>query len=242
MFTVQSKDNDLRRCSISLKTIFSVFVISAMLSACTSTTNSYRNALAYVLFPEPDHQLSRAEMAKRPYGTLYAKVGDLPQAVLTLAFYEQQQEKWLSGDRALLILAKGRLIKTTGFSHDLRFATNQGQDPLSKPLGQIKVGDQFSRLLDWSSPQHTSEQQQLLITATASVQLELLQHQFDAVLVTEQVTFADQSTAINQFWFDRRSGRLLQSVQQTAAFAPRIKLTHITNAYQLLPAEVSSAS
>ena len=49
---------------------------------------------------------------------------------------------------------------------------------------------------------------------------ELLQQQFDAVLVQEQVTFADQSTAINQFWFERRSGRLLQSQQQAAAFAP----------------------
>jgi hypothetical protein len=240
---VQLKDLDLRSRCVSFKTMRWVLLGSLLLmTACSGTTNSYRNALSYVLFPAPDHQLSREEMAQRPYGTLYAKVGDLPQAVLTLAFFEQQQEKWLSADRALLILAKGRLIKTTGFSHDLRFAANQGQDPLTKPLRHIKVGDQFARVLDWSTPQHTSELQQLRITAIEHTQLELLQHPFDAVLVTEQVTFADQSTAINQFWFERRSGRLLQSQQQAAAFAPVLKLTHITNAYQLLPAEVPSAS
>lgn len=240
---MQSKEKDLRSCCFTLTSArWLLLACLPLLSQCSGTTKSYQNTLSYVLFPAPDHQLSRAELAKRPYDTLYAKVGDLPQAVLVLAYDEHGQQKWLSADRALLILQQGRLVKTTGFNLDLVFSARQGIDPLSKPLAQIQVGDHFERVLDWSAAQHTNQLQKLSIISIEAASLELLQQQFDAVLVQEQVTFADQSTAINQFWFERRSGRLLQSQQQAAAFAPVMKLTHISSALRLLPVEVQSAS
>lgn len=229
-------------CSTFISARWLLLACLPLLSQCSGTTKGYQDTLSYVFFPPAGVQLSRADLAKRPYDSLYAKVGNLPQAVLVLAYDEQGQQKWLSADRALLILQQGRLVKTTGFALNLAFTVNQGIDPLSKPLAQIQVGDQFERLLDWSAPQQTSQLQKLTIISIEPVQLELLQQQFDAVLVQEEVTFADQSTAINQFWFERRSGRLLQSLQQAAAFAPVMKLTHISSAFKLLPAEVPSAS
>jgi hypothetical protein len=202
--------------------------------------NAYADAVKYVLFPSPDVQLSETELAKRSYDSLYAKVGDLPQAVLVLAFIEDDQHKWVSADRAMLVTKSGRIVKTTGFARSLLFSKNNGHDPLSLGLRQLKVGQQFERTSDWTDNSKTGYLQQFKIQNLSQVSLNLLQKNFACTLVEEEVIFPNNSSFINQFWFESRTGVLLKSRQKTAHFTDIIELTHISTAFRFLPRGVSS--
>lgn len=218
-----------------LRSILLPALLLPLVSACSGTLNGYTDSLKYVLFPAPDAQLSNADLAKRPYDSLYAKVGSLPQAVLVLAFIEDGQQKWLSADKAMLVTKQGRLVKMAGFNQNLEFSKNFGTDPLSMGLRQIAVGQQFENLSDWTETTRKGYQRKFEIKHISQVNLTLLGREFQTTLVEEEVTFADQSTFVNQFWFESRTGVLLKSRQQSAHFADVIELTHISTAFRFIP-------
>jgi hypothetical protein len=134
----------------------------------------------------------------------------------------------------------GRIVKTAGFAQSLEFSKNSGTDPLSLGLRQIAVGQQFENLSDWTDTSKKGYARKFEIKHISQVNLPLLEHTFQTTLVEEEVTFADGSTFVNQFWFDSRTGVLLKSKQQSAHFAAVIELTHISTAVRFLPQGVRS--
>lgn len=203
------------------------------LSGCSSTTRTYIDTLKLAFNQGPDVSLSNDQLANRRTDALYATVGSLPRAQLELAYVEHDQYKWRSADNAMLILQHGRLIKTTGFANDLLFMTATQDDPLKQGMAAIQPGQQWQAYTDWSVADETGYKVQFIITAAAVEQLELLNQQFATKHVTEQATFANGDTAINEFWFELKSGRLLKSKQQIAPFWQEVELIHISTAARL---------
>ena len=212
-----------------------------LFAGCSGSTQAYKEALQYAFFPAPDVQLTPEQLAQRPYDSLYAKVGNLPQAVLVLAAVENGLHKWRSADQAMLVLQKGRLVRSSGFLQNIHFSKVQGLDPISKALPHIAVGDSFERVVDGSAAEHSGELQMLTITAIRSDSLPLLGHTFSVSVVEERVQIANRSFT-NEFWFDNASGLLLKSVQQAASSFPPVELTHINVAYRLLPTGANDAA
>lgn len=204
------------------------------LTACSSTIRSYSQTLKLAFAPGDGASLTKAELATRNSDALYAKVGTLPNAVLALAYLENSQQKWISADNAMLILENGRLVKTTGFQNDLLFQRSISQDILIQNMTKIQVGQTWQSLTDWSQGYETGYITRYEIVDVGVAQLELLDHIFQTKLVTEEVTFSNGDKAINQFWFELSSGRLIKSRQTLAPFWPEIQLVHISSAGRLL--------
>ena len=209
------------------------FIALAGLTGCSSTMRTYINTLQLAFNPGADVSLSPAQLANRQHDALYATVGGLPRAVLGLAFVEHGQQKWQSADNAMLVLEQGRLVKTTGFANDLLYLAATADDPLKQPMTAIQPGQQWQSYSDWSLGDSSGSAQQYVITAIAVQPLELLQQQFATKYVTEQVSFANGDTALNEFWFELKSGRLLKSKQQLAPDWPQVELIHISTAARL---------
>ena len=218
-----------------LKTaLFLALIAIVGLSGCSSTVRTYADTLKLAFTQGEDASLTKAELAEREADALYAKVGNKPIAVLGLAFLEHGQQKWISADEAMLVIEKGRVVKTTGFSNNLMFQSNKIQDPVKQPMVKINQGQQWISYTDWSEGSETGYESRYEIIQVEVTSLDLLEHSFQTKLVTEQVTFADGTTAINFFWYDLKSGYLLKTKQTIAPFWPELELTFISSAGRLL--------
>lgn len=204
------------------------------LAGCSSTFRSYSQTLKLAFAPGDGATLSRVELASRDSDALYAKVGNLPNAVLGLGFIENGQQKWLSADEAMLVLENGRLVKSTGFQNDLIFLKALSQDPLVQDMQKIQVGQTWQSLSDWSFGYETGVMTRYEIVDINIQQLELLDHTFQTKWVVEEVNFANGKKAENQFWFELNSGRLIKSRQTIAPFWPEVELVHISTAGRIL--------
>lgn len=218
-----------------LKTALCLALIAILgLSGCSNTVRTYTDTLKLAFTPGKHASLTKAELAERESDALYVKVANKPTAVLGLAFLEHGQQKWISADEAMLVLERGRIVKTTGFSNNLMFQSNREQDPVKQAMVAINLGQQWTSHTDWSEGFETGYQNSYEIVQVEVTRLELLEHSFQTKLVTEQVTFADGSTAINLFWYDLSSGYLLHTKQNIAPFWPELELTFISSAGRLL--------
>jgi hypothetical protein len=213
-----------------------LFVFFALVSlvGCSSTFRTYTQTLELAFNQGDGASLTKAELAARESDVLYAKVGTLPNAVLVLAYLEHGQYKWVSADEAMLVLEKGRVIKTTGFENDLLYLSDTALDPLRQKMAKIQEGQAWQSSTDWSGNTESGHLVSYKILHTEVTSLDLLDHRFQTKLVTEQVTFSNGDTATNQFWFDLNSGWLLKSRQTIAPFWPEMELVHISTAGRLL--------
>lgn len=214
--------------------VFLALATTLVLSGCSSTVRTYTDTLKLAFTQGEDAFLTKAELAERDADALYAKVGTKPAAVLGLAFLEHGQQKWLSADEAMLVIEKGRIVKTTGFSNNLMFQSNKAQDPIKQTMVKVNQGQRWISYTDWSENNETGYQSGYEIIQVEVTGLDLLEHSFQTKLVTEQVTFADGSTAINLFWYDLNSGYLLKTKQTIAPFWPELELTFVSSAGRLL--------
>ncbi len=211
-----------------------IFFALASLVGCSSTFRTYTQTLELAFNPGDGVSLTKAELAARETDVLYAKVGTLPNAVLVLAYIEHGQFKWVSADDAMLVLEKGRLVKTTGFENNLVYQSDTASDPLKQKMAKIQAGQIWQSITDWSGNSGTGHLVNYEILSTEVTSLDLLEHRFQTKLVTEQVTFSNGETAINQFWFDLNSGWLLKSHQTISPFWPEVELVHVSTAGRLL--------
>jgi hypothetical protein len=211
-----------------------VYIALVSLAGCSSTFSTYTQTLELAFNPREGISLTKAELATRDNDVLYAKVGSLPNALLVLAFIEHGQYKWLSADDAMLVLEEGRLVKTAGFNNNLLYMSDTNSDPLKQKMVKIQVGQSWQSFTDWSEGSESGSLTHYEILDTEISELELLGHKFQTKLVTEQVVFSDGQTALNQFWFDLKTGLLLKSRQTIEPLWPEVELVHISSAGRLL--------
>lgn len=211
-----------------------VFFSLASLVGCSSTFRTYTQTLELAFNQGDGASLTKAELAARDSDVLYAKVGALPNAVLVLAYLEHGQYKWISADEAMLVLEKGRIVKTTGFENNLLYLSDTALDPLKQKMAKIQAGQRWQSITDWSENTESGHLLSYEILSTEITVLDLLDYRFQTKLVTEQVTFANGETAINQFWYDLNTGWLLKSRQTIAPFWSEVELVHISTAGRLL--------
>lgn len=216
--------------------LLQLFVCLALVNlvGCSSTFRTYTQTLELAFNPGDGVRLTKAELAARNSDVLYARVGSLPNALLVLAFIEHGQYKWLSADEAMLVLEQGRLVKTAGFKNNLLYMSDTSSDPFKQKMVKIQAGQGWQSFTDWSEQSESGVLIHYEILDTEISDLELLGHNFQTKLVTEQVTFPNGQTSINQFWFDLKTGWLLKSRQTIEPLWPEVELVHISTAGRLL--------
>ncbi|WP_419569481.1 YjbF family lipoprotein [Rheinheimera sp.] len=202
------------------------------LVSCTSTYKNYAYSFEQAFFPDSGVNLTADEIAAQKYDVLYVTSGNRPRALVVLAYVEQDDRKWVSNDKAMLVTRNGRVVKTAGFSTDLVYSEATVADPLQHQALELRQGLSWNSLSDWSSGD-SSVQTSYRISDVQAETLEIAGMSLPTRKVTEQVTFGNGQTAENVFWLDPSSGQVLKSLQYIAPFFSPLLIEHVTAAAKL---------
>lgn len=204
----------------------SLLLACLLLQACTQTQKGLEQTVMLAVNGPDDVTVTDEQVASLPYASLYARVNNGPRIFVVLGYDENGQQKWITQDKAMLVLQHGRLVKTLGLSSNLDEVSNLAADPLVAPL-QIENGARWTRTVQWREQGHVR----------AATQRSTFQRGSDEVLhiagepvpcrVWHETVEIDSSGAEwqNTFWIDNRNGTVLQAHQQLAADAFPIATT-----------------
>lgn len=188
------------------------FILLWSLTGCAQSIQDVGDTLHLAWYGTPDVTLSSDDILRIPYASIYARVGSAPQAFLVLAFAENEQLKWVSQDRTMLITQHGRLIKTLGFLNNQSEIHTLEPDPLSQPLSIIEK-QKWAWQLTWQEgrQRHTAD-----LTSTFSPQnkvtLNFNGENARYQLINEYVSNGDQHFS-NRYWVNIRTGKVEKSQQ-----------------------------
>jgi len=210
---------------------FIVFFLFLSLTGCSGTWRTYKDMIDYAWTEVPDKTFTLAEIKAYPYDLIYARLDEKPQVALVLASSANGRQKWRSSDRATFTLQHGRVVKTYGLVNDLLYSEDSGVDPLSSMYQQP---GNFQRLTDWALHNESGYPQLFAYQHSTNESVELDGKSLATRKVSELVTFADGSTAMNYFWFSLEKPILVKSEQQLAPFGPRLTLTYVSRIARFL--------
>ncbi len=216
---------------VLLRNVF-IIVSLSMLTACSSTIESYKQTLKSAFVPAADVELDLVTLQQNPGSFLYLRPNDRGRAALALISSQSGIAQWYSADNRIVELNQGRLSKLQGFKPNLDFVAFSTPDPISLPLDKIRAGLTARSVNDWSYSQLTSYTVAHEVIDKSSTSLTFFDRSFPMVLVQEKVTFPDGSTFINQFWFDANSGQLVKSIQKPSHFSAQFELIEISKIAQ----------
>lgn len=218
-----------------IKKIILVFITIHMLSACTPTMRSHYHNIRLAMTSDSDGRMERRLVEDSDVQVAFVKSGDRGWATVALAFNENGQEKWISGDRAMLVTKNGYVIKTIGFTNDLMFTS----DLDSLPLPDYQQSSTWTRYQDWFKGEYGYEVHSKF-SKVADENIEILGEVFNTVKVRESAEYLGKANSIrfddqwnNYFWYDKKSGALLQSQQKVSPFADEFTITYASLALSL---------
>ncbi|ORM64795.1 hypothetical protein PRCB_24695 [Pantoea rodasii] len=204
----------------------SLLLLCLLLQACTQTQKGLEQTVMLAVNGPDDVTVTDQQVADLPYASLYARINDGPRIFVVLGYDEQGQQKWITQDKAMLVMQHGRLVKTLGLVNNLDDISNLAQDPLADTL-HLQNGASWTRVVQW-------REKEKVRAATA---LSTFQRGDDAVLsiagervpcrVWIETVHIDSLGAEwqNTFWIDNRDGTVLQANQMLAADAFPVNIT-----------------
>jgi hypothetical protein len=198
---------------------------SLLLGGCITSPiigNAVDVAKAQV-FGHPDLPLRRATIAKLPYASMTARVGEGPQALLLLARSQGAEQHWISGlDRSVLALRGGRVVKTFGFPENLKDTRADAIDPVDRLLHKLTRPLHHTRYLDLDVGPHYGLVIDSVFQSLGPRKLRIVELDFDTILVREQNVARTLNWSFeNLYWVDPADGFVWKSRQTIArGFAP----------------------
>ncbi|EAQ67260.1 putative regulator [Marinomonas sp. MED121] len=96
-----------------------------MLSGCSQKFEDTFSTINTSINGYLDVDLSDSQLEKLQYDSVYVKINNGKQILMILALIEnnketgQEQLKWVSADKVMLITENGRIVKTLGLNHNL---------------------------------------------------------------------------------------------------------------------------
>jgi hypothetical protein len=208
-----------------------LIAIGLFLPACSGTYKSYIDMFQVALASKQDVNLSYKTLLEAPNDFLYVRSGDQPQAALGLMYIEQNQYKWISASKELLVTERGRIVRTSGLANDLLHLSNRLSDPLK---AADQAGASWLRSADWQNGEYgyviRSDFQ-----SQAGHYLTFFNQQIAVTKVVETLHYDNPSSYWrfdgswqNVFWLDATTGAVLQSQQQLAPGMAPLQLIFIS--------------
>jgi hypothetical protein len=198
---------------------------SLLLAGCITSPiigNAFDVAKAQV-FGHPDLPLRRATIARLPYASMTARIGDGPQALLLLARSQGDEQHWISGlDRSVLALRGGRVVKTFGFPENLKDTRADSIDPVDRLLHRLTQPLHHTRYLDLDVGPHYGLVIDSVFESLGPRKVRIVELDFDTILVREQNIARTLNWRFeNLYWVDPADGFVWKSRQVIArGFAP----------------------
>lgn len=195
-----------------------LLLLCLLLQACTQTQKGLEQTVMLAINGPDDVTVTNEQVASLPYASLYARINAGQRIFVVLGYNENGQQKWITQDRAMLVMQHGRLVKTLGLTDNLIDVTNLGQDPLADPL-HLQNGASWTRVVQWRE-----QDKQRAATAVSQFQRgddEVLTIAGEAVpcRVWHETVRIDSIGREwqNTFWLDNRDGTVMQATQMLAA-------------------------
>ena len=221
------------------------FLLSAMIlmftCSCSGTYHAYYQTLQIALSEPEDAQVTLIKVQQSEIDIISVKRGERPSAIMALAYLENEQHKWVSGDNAMLIMEKGRIIRTLGLRENLLYLSNTELDPLkSLPLtfNSEPKGLTWSRMADKTGDEYGYPISSVF-NQTSPDKLKVLGLNIETTLYIETLTYEVPANYLqlnkswkNYFWYEK-SGKMIKSIQKTSPLSESLEITYLSRIARL---------
>jgi hypothetical protein len=215
-------------------------LIVMLTSGCSGTYHAYYETLKLAFAEQPNAQMTLAEVQQSPVDVILVKRGERANAIMALAYLESDQHKWVSQDKAMLIMEKGRIVRTLGLTENLLYLANTESDPL-KALPFDISKNQWQSAADYTGDQYGYPLESTF-SAGKSERLQALTLNIDTTLFVENINYLAPANFMrfnthwqNYYWYHKPSGELLKTIQTLSPFAETLEITYLSRIARLTP-------
>jgi hypothetical protein len=132
------------------KSLWLCLYAMSFISGCTQNVTLLGETAKLAVIGQSDAQLPVQKIEQLPYASAYLKVGKAPQAFVVLATSENDQQKWVTADKNMIVTDHGRIVKTIGFGEDITYIENLKSDPLALGLLKPETPKQWHTKATWA--------------------------------------------------------------------------------------------
>ena len=221
------------------------FTLSALIliftSACSGTYHAYYQTLKIAFSDKSDAKLTLVEVQQSDVDVISVKRGERPNVIMALAYIENGQHKWVSSDKAMFVIDKGRLVRTLGLDKNLLYSSTTGIDPLkSLPHTTIYVPQQqaWTRTVDQTGDEY-GHPIESIFNAAIQDSVQTLNLDIDAILYVETLSYKVPTDFIrlnktwkNYYWYTQ-SGEMIKSIQMTSPLSEALEITYLSRIARL---------
>ena len=176
------------------------------------------------IFGHPDLPLQRGTIAKLPYASMTARVGNGPQALLLFARQQGDEQHWVSGaDRSVLTLRGGRIVRTFGFPENLKETRQEGVDPVNQSLHKSGAPKTGTRYIDLDLGSRFNLAIDSVFENLGVRKIRIVELDFQTVLIRENNSARTLNWNFqNLYWVDPEDGFVWKSRQVIARSFPPV--------------------
>ncbi|PCJ50022.1 MAG: hypothetical protein COA74_04330 [Gammaproteobacteria bacterium] len=203
------------------------------LAGCSGKFKTFIDDFSLAYDTPGDVNLSFEKVRQSKSDLLYIKLGERTVVALVLGYLENGQHKWLSADNKMLIMEKGRIIRTLGLPNNLLALSNLEADPLKQGSETIN-GKQWQRLIDWQTGQY-GHQANSTFENSGLETLTYYGHELTTRHITEHVSYHNysqfsqtQAISVNEYWIDLKTNQLIKSRQQLSPSSEVFEMVYIS--------------
>ena len=226
---------------MNVKTFGLSALILIFTSACSGTYHAYYQTLKIAFSDKSDAKMTLVEVQQSNVDVISVKRGERPSVIMALAYIENGQHKWVSSDKAMFVIDKGRLIRTIGLNKNLLYSSSTDIDPLkSLPHKTMYVSQKqkWIRTVDQTDDEYGYSIESTFNDATQD-SVQALNLDIDAILYVENLIYKVPTDYIrinknwkNYYWY-AKSGEMIKSIQMTSPLSEALEITYLSRIARL---------
>jgi hypothetical protein len=221
---------------------FQLSILILMFSCgCSGTYHAYYQTLKIAFAKQENAKITTQEVQQSEIDVISVKRGERPTAIMALAYLENDQHKWVSSDNVMLVLEKGRIIRTLGLEENLLYSSSSDLDPLkSLPHPPKHQPEQltWSRIIDRTGDEYGYPIESIFSQASPDT-LQVLSLKIEAILYVETLNYNAPANYLrfnniwqNNFWY-AKNGDLIKSIQKVSPLSESLEITYLSRIARL---------
>jgi hypothetical protein len=188
-----------------------------------------------------DAKMTLVEVQQSSVDVISVRRGERPSVIMALAYIENGQHKWVSSDKAMFVIDKGRLIRTIGLNKNLLYSSSTDIDPLkSLPHKTIYVSQKqkWIRTVDQTDDEYGYSIESTFNDAIQD-SVQALNLDIETILYVENIIYKVPTDYIrisknwkNYYWY-AKSGEMIKSIQMTSPLSEALEITYLSRIARL---------
>jgi hypothetical protein len=226
---------------MNVKILTPITLILILFSGCSGTYQTYYQTLKIAFAEQNDTKLTLIEVQQSDIDVMLAKSGERPTAIMALAYIENNQHKWVSSDNIMLIMDKGRIIRTIGLNENLLHSSNTNFDPLKSLPNHSNDKPQpltWSRTIDRTGDEYGYPIESIFSQASPDT-VQVLSLNVEAILYIETLNYKAPANYLrlnnswqNFFWY-AKNGELIKTIQKVSPLSESLQITYLSRIARL---------